>query len=45
MELKQDEEVFPDWISTSGIDFWEPDKLYVEWLMFLYGIWESVNYL
>jgi len=44
MELKQDE-VFPEWMSTSGIDFWEPDKLYIEWLIFLYGIWESVDYL
>ncbi|MFW9963415.1 MAG: hypothetical protein ACFFCX_07620 [Candidatus Sifarchaeia archaeon] len=44
MELKQDE-VFPDWMSTSGIDFWEPDTLYIEWLMFLYGIWDSVDYL
>jgi hypothetical protein len=46
MEINQQtQEVFPDWTSTSGIEFWQPDVLYIEWLVFLYGIWEKVEYL
>jgi hypothetical protein len=35
----------PDWLSSSGMGFWEPDKLYAEWITFLYTIWEKVEYL
>lgn len=45
MQLNQEQDVFPDWMSTSGISFWQPDQLYIEWITFLYGIWESVEYL
>ncbi|MHA1943723.1 MAG: hypothetical protein ACW96M_04940 [Candidatus Thorarchaeota archaeon] len=45
MESNQQEQVFPDWMSNTGIDFWQPDELYMEWLIFLFGIWEKVEYL
>ena len=48
MKMQMDEEnqnVFPDWTATSGIEFWHPDELYMEWQTFLYGIWENVQYL
>ena len=46
MELsQQNQDPFPDWASTSGIAFWQPDDLYIEWITFLYGIWETVEYL
>ena len=46
MELsQQNQAVFPDWTSTSSIEFWEPDQLFIEWITFLYGIWETVEYL
>ena len=46
MELySQNQEIFPEWASTSGIDFWQPDELFIEWITFLYGIWETVEYL
>ncbi|MGY5864464.1 MAG: hypothetical protein RTV41_07650 [Candidatus Thorarchaeota archaeon] len=45
MQVNQQEQIFPDWSSNSGIEFWEPDDLYMEWLVFLYGIWEKVEYL
>jgi len=38
-------QTFPDWTSDTQIDFWEPDELYVEWLIFLDGIWRKVEYL
>lgn len=46
--MQMDEEnqsIFPDWATASGIEFWHPDELYMEWQMFLYGIWENVQYL
>ncbi|MFX1482490.1 MAG: hypothetical protein ACFFCP_04790 [Promethearchaeota archaeon] len=45
MEVNQDDKVFPDWSTNSGIDFWKPDDLYMEWIQFLFGIWEKVEYL
>ena len=39
------ERTLPEWTSNSMLDIWEPDKLYIEWLTFLYGIWKSVEYL
>jgi hypothetical protein len=36
---------FPEWSSSSGMGFWEPDPLYIEWITFLYTIWEKVDYL
>jgi len=36
---------YPDWMSSSGLGFWEPDRLYIEWISFLYTIWEKVDYL
>jgi len=36
---------FPDWTSNSGLGFWEPDRLYIEWITFLYTIWAKVDYL
>jgi hypothetical protein len=45
MEANQQDQIFPDWSSNSGIEFWEPDDLYMEWLIFLYGIWDKVEYL
>jgi hypothetical protein len=42
---QQNQEVFPEWASTSGIEFWQPDELFIEWITFLYGIWETVEYL
>jgi hypothetical protein len=46
MELnEQNQVVIPDWASTSGIEFWQPDELFIEWITFLYGIWETVEYL
>jgi hypothetical protein len=35
----------PEWMSSSGLGFWEPDLLYVEWMTFLYTIWDKVEYL
>jgi len=46
MELySQSQDPFPEWTSTSGIEFWEPDQLFIEWITFLYGIWETIEYL
>ena len=42
---EENQNVFPDWTTKSGIEFWHPDELYMEWQMFLYGIWENVQYL
>ncbi|MHA1928675.1 MAG: hypothetical protein ACTSV2_08885 [Candidatus Thorarchaeota archaeon] len=39
------QDIYPEWTSTSGIEFWEPDRLYIEWLTFLYTIWQKVEYL
>ncbi|MDH4213436.1 MAG: hypothetical protein ACFFCT_11485 [Candidatus Odinarchaeota archaeon] len=36
---------YPDWTSSSELKFWEPDRLYIEWITFLYAIWEKVDYL
>ncbi|MBN2231015.1 MAG: hypothetical protein JW779_15625 [Candidatus Thorarchaeota archaeon] len=38
-------ETFPPYVSNAGLDFWEPDQLYIEWIAFLYAIWEKVDYL
>ncbi len=40
-----DQGLYPDWTSTSGVALWEPDPLYIEWLTFLYLLWEKVDYL
>jgi len=46
MELSQQNQgPYPDWATTSGIDFWAPDQLFIEWMTFLYGIWDTVEYL
>jgi hypothetical protein len=46
MELsQQNQEGFPEWTATSEITFWQPDELFIEWMTFLYGIWETVEYL
>jgi hypothetical protein len=47
MLTNNDEEsnVFPSWSSSSGIKFWEPDNLFIEWITFLYSIWQKVDYL
>ncbi|MFW9770331.1 MAG: hypothetical protein ACFFEM_16050 [Candidatus Thorarchaeota archaeon] len=45
MDISQQDQIFPDWTTSSGIDFWEPDELYMEWLRFLDGMWERVEYL
>lgn len=42
---QQNQDVFPDWSSSSEISFWQPDELYIEWITFLYSIWEKVDYL
>ena len=39
------EKTVPEWTSTSGIDLWEPDSLYIQWLTFLFSIWNGVEYL
>ena len=44
-EQDNDASPFPDWLSSPGLGFWEPDRLYVEWISFLYAIWERVDYL
>ncbi|MHA1904314.1 MAG: hypothetical protein ACXADL_09245 [Candidatus Thorarchaeota archaeon] len=31
--------------STSGLGLLQDDKLFVEWLSFLYGIWENIEYI
>ena len=31
--------------STSGLGLLQDDKLFVEWLTFLYGIWENIEYI
>ena len=40
-----EQELLPEYLKTSGIDLWEPDELYAEWLGFLQGIWKRVDYL
>ena len=37
--------LYPEWTSTTGLELWEPDSLYIEWLTFLYLLWERVDYL
>jgi hypothetical protein len=44
-DQNNDTSPLPDWLSSSGLGFWEPDKLYIEWITFLYAIWEKVDYL
>jgi len=39
------QEVFPQWSANSGLDLWRPDDLYIQWLTFLYSIWQKVDYL
>jgi hypothetical protein len=45
MDINQEDQIVPEWTTDSGIDFWEPEELYMEWLGFLYRIWQSVEYL
>ena len=40
-----DETHLPEWTEDSGLGFWEPDPLFVEWSVFLYTIWQRVDYL
>ena len=45
MNQVNEQDLYPEWTSTSGLDIWEPDTLYIEWLTFLYSIWQKVDYL
>ena len=45
MNENAQQELLPEYLTTSGIDLWEPDVLYAEWLGFLDGIWKRVDYL
>ncbi|TFG04433.1 hypothetical protein EU538_12320 [Candidatus Thorarchaeota archaeon] len=41
----QETSIWPEWVSTSGVDLWQPDVLYMEWLVFLFKLWDNVEYL
>jgi len=41
----ESENPFPEWTDTSGMGFWEPDKLYIEWMTFLYSLWYRIDYV
>ena len=45
METNREAQTYPDWTSNAEIDFWEPDDLYMEWQVFLQGIWRRIEYL
>jgi hypothetical protein len=40
-----DDKHLPEWTEDTGLRFWEPDPLIVEWFTFLYTIWHRVDYL
>jgi len=45
MKSFDNQKVLPEWTANSGLEIWQPDNLYIEWLTFLYTIWQKVEYL
>jgi len=36
---------YPEWADTSGLELWEPDRLYAEWMTLLYSLWHRIDYV
>ncbi len=45
MILTTNDEIGPAWLDSNKIGFWEPDDLYLEWMTFLYTLWDNIEYL
>jgi hypothetical protein len=45
MYQETEEDPFPEWTLSIGMGLLEPNSLYMQWMTFLYSIWQKIDYV